>query len=821
MPDVTLVIRGGTVVGPGGPLRRDVAVAGDVVVALDESIEPSAGVSVLDAAGCVVGPGLVDLHTHLRQPGREEAETIETGARAAALGGYTAVVAMPNTEPPIDSAGVASEVLALGSGCPAEVAVAGAITVGRMGHALAPMGELADLGVSLFTDDGAGVQDGALMRRALDYAKGLGVTLAQHCEDASLAAGGAMHEGCWSSRLGIPGMPAAAEEAMVARDIALVRLTGAPVHFLHLSTAGSVDLVRQAKREGLPVTAEAAPHHMLLTHDLVAGYDPVFKVNPPLRTDDDVDGGRRRPLRRHHRRRRNRPCPARPRVQGRPFRPGAAGHARPANRAAHRVGGPLTAPRRRPRVLPAQLAARGDRAAHGIRSAACRPQRSRRPCRHRCHRQPVRVRPWCGDRGRTGTAGQPEPEHAVRGPDVQRSGTPHRVTRRARRDRCGGPAVSIESLTGTPRARALLVTADGAVFVGEAAGAPLPLATGELVFNTAMSGYQEVITDPSYAGQVISFTSTHIGNYGTNAADDEAPAPHCRGVVVCDLAGEPSNWRSTEALEPFLVRHGVPAMTGVDTRRLARHVRQAGAVPCAFGTAPEAELAAAAAAAAGTDGMDLVSGVTAVEASMHRASDAGVGGDLRIVAFDFGVKTTMVSLLTSLGTVTVVPASTAASDVVALEPDGVFLSNGPGDPAALDGPIDTVADLVGRVPIFGICLGHQILATALGGTTYKLPFGHHGANHPVQRLETGVVEITSQNHNYAVAAGSIPEAETTHVNLNDGVIEGFRSLRAPAFSVQYHPEAAPGPHDARYLFAAFRDLMLAHPTSARSGARAR
>ena len=288
MPEATLVIRGGTVVGPGGLIRRDVAVDGRHVVGLAESIDAPRGARVLDAAGCLVGPGLVDLHAHLRQPGREEAETIETGARAAALGGYTAIVAMPNTEPAVDSAGVAAEVLALGAGCAAEVAVAGAITVGRAGHALAPLGELAALGVTLFTDDGAGVQDGALMRRALDYAKGLGVTLAQHCEDTCLAAGGAMHEGSWSSRLGIPGMPAAAEEAMVARDIALSRLTGAPVHFLHLSTAGSVDLVRRAKEEGLPVTSEAAPHHMLLTHAAVAGYDPVFKVNPPLRTDEDV-----------------------------------------------------------------------------------------------------------------------------------------------------------------------------------------------------------------------------------------------------------------------------------------------------------------------------------------------------------------------------------------------------------------------------------------------------------------------------------------------------------------------------------------------------
>ncbi len=370
------------------------------------------------------------------------------------------------------------------------------------------------------------------------------------------------------------------------------------------------------------------------------------------------------------------------------------------------------------------------------------------------------------------------------------------------------------------------MTADGTVFRGERAGADVAVATGELVFNTAMSGYQEVITDPSYAGQVIAFTNTHIGNYGTNAGDNEARAPHCRGVVVCDIAGEPSNWRATEALEPFLRRHGVPALTGVDTRRLARHIRTAGAVPCAFGTAPERELATAATAAAGTDGLDLVSGVTAAAVTEYSPlpADPATGARtdaLRVVAYDFGVKATMIRLLRTLGPVIVVPAGTPAADVLALDPDGVFLSNGPGDPAALPGPTGAIADLVGRVPVFGICLGHQLLANALGGTTYKLPFGHHGANHPVQHLASGTVEITSQNHNYAVAAGSVPDAETTHVNLNDGVIEGFCSVKAPAFSVQYHPEAAPGPHDARYLFARFRDLMLSHPSSARAGAGSR
>jgi carbamoyl-phosphate synthase small subunit len=361
------------------------------------------------------------------------------------------------------------------------------------------------------------------------------------------------------------------------------------------------------------------------------------------------------------------------------------------------------------------------------------------------------------------------------------------------------------------RAPARLVTADGAVFAGEAAGAAQPVSMGELVFNTAMSGYQEVITDPSYAGQVVTFTSTHIGNYGTNAEDDEATVPQCRGIVVCDLTVTPSNWRASEGLESFLIRHGIPALTGVDTRRVTRHVRQAGALPCAFGTAPEDELRAAASAARGTDGIDLVSGVTT-----DRVATYG-DGPLRIVAFDFGVKATMVRQLAQLGTVIVVPAATSASDVLALEPDGIFLSNGPGDPAALPGPTATIADLLGRAPIFGICLGHQLLATALGGTTYKLPFGHHGANHPVQRLATGVVEITSQNHNYAVAAGSVPGAEVTHVNLNDGVIEGFRALGAAAFSVQYHPEAAPGPHDARYLFGEFSQLMA--QSSTRAGQR--
>ena len=284
-----LVVRGGTVVDATGERRADVRVVDGAVVEVAADLDVPTGATVLDAGGCVVAPGLVDLHTHLREPGREEAETIETGTRAAALGGYTAVVAMPNTDPPLDTAESVRNVHVLAEGAMAQVAVAGAITVGRAGERLAPMAELAALGVRLFTDDGDGVQSAGLMRRALQYATGLGVVLGQHCEDRSLADGGTMHEGAWSSRLGLPGMPAEAEEVMVARDIALSRATGGRVHFLHLSTAGSIDLVRRARADGVAVTAEVAPHHFTLTDGCTSGYDPVFKVNPPLRTQADVD----------------------------------------------------------------------------------------------------------------------------------------------------------------------------------------------------------------------------------------------------------------------------------------------------------------------------------------------------------------------------------------------------------------------------------------------------------------------------------------------------------------------------------------------------
>jgi carbamoyl-phosphate synthase small subunit len=357
---------------------------------------------------------------------------------------------------------------------------------------------------------------------------------------------------------------------------------------------------------------------------------------------------------------------------------------------------------------------------------------------------------------------------------------------------------------------AAIVLSDGTVFEGEAIGADAPdgVTTGEFVFNTVLSGYQEVISDPSYAGQVITFTYPHIGNYGVTRLDDESRRPFCRGVIIRDLARRRSSWRAEQGLDGFLQAAGVPGIGGIDTRRLTRHIRDLGAMPGAFGTADEATLKAAAAAEPGTDGIDLVRSVTCD--SPYEVAFTGPDGRTpkRVVAYDLGIKTTILRHLSGIATVEVVPAGTPASEVLARQPDGVFLSNGPGDPSAVAGLPDTIAGLLGEVPVFGICLGHQLLATALGADTYKLPFGHHGGNHPVRRLETGTVEITSQNHNFAVDDGSLSTSvEVTHRNLNDGVVEGIRCLDVPAFSVQYHPEAGPGPHDAAYLFELFDDLI--------------
>ncbi len=350
-----------------------------------------------------------------------------------------------------------------------------------------------------------------------------------------------------------------------------------------------------------------------------------------------------------------------------------------------------------------------------------------------------------------------------------------------------------------------LVLANGEVFEGEVFGA-LPesgISAGEVVFNTAITGYQEIITDPSYAGQIITFTQPHIGNYGTVDLDNESVRPFARGVVMRQMARRHSNWRAQDSLLSSLQRWGIPAIGGIDTRRLTRILRDAGAMSGSFGTADPKVLLQAAQKEKGTAGVDLVSQV-----STQSPYEVG-NGKYKVVAYDFGIKSTIVNCLAEIATVRVVPAHTSADEVLQMKPDGVFLSNGPGDPEMVGTAVQSIKDLLEKgVPIFGICLGHQLLARALGAKTYKLPFGHHGGNHPVKRLETGTVEITSQNHNFCVDEKSLAQLiDVTHINLNDETNEGMKVRGARAFSVQYHPEAGPGPHDSRYLFNQFANVM--------------
>jgi carbamoyl-phosphate synthase small subunit len=383
--------------------------------------------------------------------------------------------------------------------------------------------------------------------------------------------------------------------------------------------------------------------------------------------------------------------------------------------------------------------------------------------------------------------------------------------------------------------QALLALEDGSVFWGKPFGT-CGETFGEVVFNTNLTGYQEVLTDPSYKGQIVAMTYPLIGNYGINEADLESVRPQVEGFIVKEGSKRASNWRAQYSLEEWLQGHGVVGIQGLDTRALTRHLRTRGAMRGAISTTdlqPDS-LIARVQASPGLIGRDLVCEVTCARPyawtdgewnwPMGYAKDIGdPAARFRVVAYDFGIKRNILRKLVQTGChVTVVPASTTASEALQLNPDGIFLSNGPGDPEGVPYAIEAVRQLIGVKPIFGICLGHQILGLALGGKTYKLKFGHRGGNQPVMHLSTHQVEITAQNHGFAVAADSLPaEVEVTHLNLNDRTVEGLRHRELPVFSVQYHPEASPGPHDSGYLFERFRAILGEYATPRHGGQRDR
>ena len=375
--------------------------------------------------------------------------------------------------------------------------------------------------------------------------------------------------------------------------------------------------------------------------------------------------------------------------------------------------------------------------------------------------------------------------------------------------------------------QAILALEDGRIFRGKGFGAKGEC-YGEVVFNTSITGYQEIFTDPSYAGQIVILTNPQIGNYGTNSEDNEATRPYIEGLIVREFSAISSNWRSEQVTDEYMERYAVPVLAEIDTRALVRHLRTHGVMRGVISTVesdPDV-LVQKARAIKKMDGTDLAKVVTTKSVYTFDADDSrnqsensylpnslainGKERKLHVVAYDFGIKHNILRMLTREHCrVTVVPAETSADDVLSLKPDGVFLSNGPGDPEPVDYAVRAIRQMLGRIPVFGICLGHQLTGLALGGKTYKLKFGHHGGNHPVRNNATGKVEITAHNHNFAVDPDSINanEVELTHVDLNDNTLEGLRHKTLPLFSVQYHPEAAPGPHDSHYLFRDFRQMM--------------
>ena len=838
-----LVIRGARLLGADA---ADLLVDDGVITEVG-SVSAPRDAEVLDADGLVALPGLVDLHVHLREPGREDAETIATGSAAAAAGGFTAVFAMANTSPVTDTAEAAERVLDLGRACGlTEVVPVGAVTKGLEGAELAELGLMARsrAKVRVFSDDGHCVHDARIMRRALEYVKPFGGVISQHAQDPRLAGREACcHEGEVSGRLGLPGWPGIAEESIVARDVMLARHTGSRVHVAHVSTAGTVEVIRWAKAQGIAVTAEVTPHHLALTTDLLVGYDPVYKVNPPLRPTEDVEALRAAPRRRHHRRRRDRPRAARAARQGARLRRRGVRHARPRDgpRRSSATSWSARACSTGPtspgscRARPARIGGLADQgSALAVGSPAhitlVDPDREV-TVDAAASRSRSRNNPW---HGRTLRGAVLATVHAGRVTHDVRNGADTRrelTNARPRELTCDHPDTADRAEPRQPApARASRRSSSSRTAAPSAAASygAVGETVGEAVFSTGMTGYQETLTDPSYHRQVIVMTAPHVGNTGINTEDDESTRIWVAGYVVRDPAIRSSNWRATRELEDELVDQGVVGICDIDTRALTRHLRERGAMRVGIFSGDAADRSRRRAARRGPHEPRRWPAPRSPRRSPppSRMPSPPVGEKrFTVAAIDLGIKA-------------MTPAAHGRARHrgarAARHRDASTTSSRWGSPARTGSSSPTapvtrrrpstrsalLREVLDRgIPFFGICFGNQLLGRALGFGTYKLKYGHRGINQPVMDRTTGKVEVTAHNHGFAVDAPLDQDSDTaygrvrvSHVCLNDDVVEGLECLDLPAYSVQYHPEAAAGPHDAAYLFDRFVELMTTRQT---------
>ena len=748
------------------------------IKAIGEGFSEAEFDEVFDAKGQLITPGLVDVHVHLREPGFTYKETIAAGTKAAARGGFTTVCAMPNLNPVPDTPEKLEQVYDLiKRDAVVKVLQYAPITENLRSEVLVDQEAMIKAGAFAFTNDGVGVQTAGTMYQAMKEAAKNNKALVAHTEDESLLFGGVMHAGDKAKELGLPGILSVTESSQIARDLLLAEATGVHYHVCHVSTKESVRVIRDAKKAGIHVTAEVSPHHLILIDEDIPEDFGFWKMNPPLRGKEDREAL----------------------IEG--LLDGtidciATDHA------------PHGLEEKSKSFLESPFGIVGSETAFQLIYTHF-VETNRFTLEQVINWMATKPAEIFQLEAGTLTVGAPADVAVF---DIEHSSTIDKKDFLSKGENTPFVGWNVKGETlgtfvdaqrGVKQMERLLILEDGTVFKGKAFGANNNV-FGEIVFTTSMTGYQETITDQSFNGQIITFTYPMVGNYGVNRDDYESIAPTCKGVVVKEHARVASNWRSQMTLDEFLKRKGIPGISGIDTRALTRKIRQVGTMKASIvdaGDSFEHAYDQLKATVLATNQVQQVS-------TSKPYPSPGTGKNVAVI--DFGLKHSILRELSKRNcNLTVLPYNTDAKTILSLAPDGVMLTNGPGDPKDVPEAIEMIREIQGKIPIFGICLGHQLFALANGADTYKMKFGHRGLNHPVREIATGRIDFTSQNHGYAVDEKTVDPDQLliTHVEVNDGTVEGIRHRHYPAFSVQFHPDAAPGPHDALHLFDEFMEMM--------------